>query len=73
MRDSWIFCPHGVPPYALCGVCHPKEMQDIMEGIKREWRDTDGPCPYCKINGPCKHWFGCGWSNPSVNSMEETK
>jgi hypothetical protein len=61
-------CVHNVPPFALCGICDLEEMNSILKEINRPWNNIDGPCPYCKINGPCEHWSGCGWSR---KTMEE--
>jgi len=64
-------CIHEIPPFALCGICESEELNSIIKKINRPWNNIDGPCPYCKTNGPCKHWFGCGWSNSPTKMMEE--
>ena len=58
-------CIHGVPEYALCGICQKGEMEAILKDINHEWTTNDGACPYCKKESSCEHWRGHGWiKNP---------
>ena len=34
----------------------------LLESSRRDWRLSDGNCPYCGANNECKHWTGLGWS-----------
>lgn len=56
-------CP--VPGHLERHQANERGVRVQMEAMRRDWVETDGPCPYCKETGNCPHWTGLGWSKDS--------